>query len=352
MISRVISSIALGAAVLSSTQALAFDFEEWNLASLQRRYAKGVADPVPWAGYWWPYEKNGVARRDHDREGLSPLDRLEMVVGADGWISGWETSSHGFDTGGPDWWGHCNGWATAAIMEPEPRRSRTINGVHFSVADLKGILSEFWMESGSDTIGTRVWDEGDVSSYAFWDVIPADFHLFLTNIVGRQHRTAIIDRFTGAEVWNQPLVGYQVEPIRPDDYLGPDPEYPDLYRVNITTTIWWADDEVEPNAVTGKFKWQDDESFTKRTLRYELWLDAPPRFDAKGNLVSSGDIVVTENGFGGVWKNGSDPEFLVDTHPDFIWLPLSYASSSGYKNPNLNDDWVGQNISNIGIDAR
>ncbi|MEW6057670.1 MAG: hypothetical protein AB1540_13755 [Bdellovibrionota bacterium] len=319
-------------------------YEEWNLASLQKKYAKAMAIPTPWIGYWWPYREGGINNGLNDADGLSAAAKLDRVFGKRNWVSGWEYNRHGKGRRSPDWWGHCNGWAVAAIMEAEPRSDIDVKGVRFGVRDRKAILSEYWMESGSDFIGNRVWSAKDTSSRAFWDVVPAQFHLAMTNIVGRQGRSVIIDRYTGYEIWNQPVVAYEIKPIREDDYLGRDPRYRNLYRVNVETTLWWANDEVDPDEITPEFQWEEDDFFSKRTLRYELWVDAPLEFDSSGNLASSGNIVLTNQGTGGRWKNGSTYNELVNSHPDYIWIPLSYARSSGFKNPRINDAWVRANI--------
>ncbi|MBI3543306.1 MAG: hypothetical protein HY075_08560 [Deltaproteobacteria bacterium] len=313
-------------------------YDETNLAYLMKRYSKATADPVPWAGYWWPYRSNGIASAEADAHGESPASKADLAQGNTNWIVGWEYANHGWGRAAEDWWGHCNGWATAAIMESEPRQGRRVNDVEFTVADRKALLSEYWLESGADFIGTRVYDPNDFSSDAFWDVVPSQFHLLLANVVGRQKRSVIIDRHTGAEVWNQPLVAYEMRAITRDDDLGSDPDNPGLHRVNLETTIWWASDEVDAGDLTPEFKWRENVAFAKRTLRYELWLDGPLEFDSKGELKRSGNIV------GGIWKNGTNPEYLVDTHPDFIWVPLSYATSSGEKNPRLDDRWVYEHI--------
>lgn len=320
-------------------------FDERNLATLQKRFHKGTANPMPWSGYWWPYKSYGIAQR-MDYSGLSPAEKLDRAQGYSNWIATWEYYNHGTAQAIVDWWGHCNGWATAALMEEEPREERVVNGVRFGVGDRKAALAEYWLESGLDFIGTRVDDRNDFSSDAFWDVIPAHFHLLITNIIGRQRRAVILDRHTGAEIWNHPMLGYEIRPIHPKDYLGPNPEYPNIYRVNVTTTIWWADDNISADAVTPKFDWMESEFFASRTLKYELWVDAPLEFDSNGELVRSGNIIVTDRGYGGQWKNGFDQEALANSHPDFIWIPLSYTRSTGYKNPRLNDDWVRANLAN------
>lgn len=321
--------------MVSALPAFGARYDERNLATLQSRYAKGVADPIPWAGWWWPYNEGGISEA---------AAKVDQALDTGNRAASWENRQHGEGRRAADWWGHCNGWAAAAIMDTEPKSSITRNGVEFGIGDRKALLSEYWMESGSDFVGRRVWNSGDRTSAAFWDVVPAAFHLLLTNIVGRNRQSVILDRHTGAEVWNQPLAAYEIHPIRPENYLGSHPKYRNLYRVNVTTTIWWLSDEVEPDDVTQDFDWKENDHFEKRTLRYELWVDRPLAFDANGKLVSSGNIVLTNNGVGGQWKNGTGREALLDTHPDFIWIPLSYKRSSGYKNPRLSDGWIEKNI--------
>lgn len=337
--------MTIGTILATPKSVQASGYGQWNLAQLQRKFAKVVVSPQPWSGYWWPYNENGIANSRYDRRGVSSALKLDRALDYGNWIANWEYWNHGTGSFSDDWWGHCNGWATASIMEREPRRPVTVNGIEFAIRDRKAILSEYWMESGSDYIGTRVWDGDDFSSYAFWDVVPADFYLVLTNIVGRQRRSIVFDRYTGVEIWNQPLVAYEIAAVRPEDYLGPDPEYPGLYRVNMTTKIYWAADDVSPDAVTPTFGWKNSDFFESRKLKYELWVDAPLEFDSSGTLLRSGDVVITDSGVGGRWKNGIDPEVLVESHPDFMWLPLSYAPSSGYKNPRMDDGWISRYIS-------
>lgn len=340
-----VTSNGFAATVSSNSPAKIYGYwDEKNFAKLMKKYAKAAAKPTPWSGFWWPFKDYGIANRSYDYNGYSPADKLDAIFGYQNWVSGWEYASHGKTASTTDWYGHCTGWATAAIMEREPRDEKTFGNITFDVADRKAILTEYWLESGSDYIGTRVWDPEDTSSDAFWDVIPAQFHLLITNVVGRQKRSLILDRYTGAEVWNQPLVAYQMRPIQKEDYLGPDPKHPKLYRVNVTTALFWSEDGVKPNSITPRFEWEEGEYFAKRTLKYELWLDAPVVFNDKGEMESSGDIVVTESGYGGTWKNGTSYEAIIDSHPDFMWLPLSYTSSTGYKNPRINDSWIDNNL--------
>jgi hypothetical protein len=303
-----------------------------NLAYLHSHALSGVIDPPPWAGYWWPYTTDGIS---------DAATKYDAVNGTS--ATAWEYNNHG--SGLPnalDWWGHCNGWAAAALLVPEPKGKKSASGLTFEIRDRKALLSEVFMEVTGDFLGTRVTDPDDTTSDAFLDLVPAQFYLAFTNLVGLQHRAVVIDRYTGWQVWNQPVVAYFHEPIRPEDYLGVAPGTTNVHRVNVTTEIWWSDDNVDPDVLTPSFNRDAPAGvFQSRTLRYELWLDGPPQFDAKGNLVSSGDVILTKDGthvVGGQWKNAGLP--LVNSYPDYLWIPNASAPSSGFKNPSIDDRWV------------
>lgn len=329
-----------------------------NFAATIKSHSRAVLTPQPWASYWWPYGSNGIASGGYDSAGLSPADKYDLAyqasgrapVGPDKSAAQWERSFHSpsaYNFEG--WFGHCNGWAAAALLVPEPRAPKEIGGITFSVADQKALLSESWLEFSGDFIGTRTNEKGDVGSAAFWDIVPAQFHLVLTNVMGKQKRGVVFDRYTGDQVWNQPLVAYNIDPVRREDYLGPHPSFPDIHRVNVSTTIYWSEDNVHPEAITPQFDINNvDLSFFKtRTLRYELWLDGPVEFDEAGNITSSGNILVTgENSryHGGMWKHGTESADLVNTHPDYMWVPLAAQHSSGYKNIHIDDGWIRENI--------
>lgn len=336
-----------------------------NLAELQKAHSRAVLTPQPWAGYWWPYVGGGIGSSWRDAAGLSPADKYDQAyknflrskgkdIGKYEPMADWERGRHGPGLASvASWWGHCNGWAAAALMIAEPTVPKTIDGVTFEVRDQKALLAESWMEFSGDFLGHRVEDEHDFSSGAFWDVVPAQFHLLLTNVMGKENRGIIIDRYTGVEIWNQPLVAYAIDPIRKEDDLGEHPDFPGVYRVNVTARIWWANDNVRPDDVTPVFDFDRlqnefaDAYFPGRVLHYELWLDGPLEFDASGALTRSGDILVTHEGeryVGGVWKNGTNPAALIHSHPDYMWVPFGIQKSSGYKNPRIDDAWVREHI--------
>lgn len=306
-----------------------------NFAFLQSRFSSAVINPAPWAGFWFPYSSNGIATAASKYDAANP--------GSQG-AANWERGRHGQGLGDvADWWGHCNGWAAAAMLTSEPREAKAVGGQTFGIGDRKALLSEIFMEVTGDFLGNRVDDPSDRSSAAFRDITPAQFFIMLTNVMGSQKRTFILDRFTGHEVWNHPMVAYVSAAVTPDDYLGPDPEFPNVHRVNMTTEIYWVDDNVSPDVTTPAFDPSNPAGvFKSRTLKYELWLDGPVEFDAAGNMTRSGDVILTSTGAGGQWKNGGLP--ANNSHPDYMWIPTGPAPSSGFKNPNLSESWVLSNM--------
>lgn len=297
-----------------------------NFFNLITKYSRGQVTPTPWAGYWWPFSEDGTANADA---------KYESVIGTSGATS-WEKTNHGPNVPGiQDWWGHCNGWSAAAVLHPEPTAALTRGSVTFSVGDQKALLSEIAMEVDGDFFGHRETDPNDFTSLTYQDVFPDQFFLVLTNIVG-SGRPLIIDRYTGVQVWNQPVVGYQIDPVTSADYLGADPSSPDVYRVMITLQVWWASDSVPGEYVTQPFQFADNDSFQSRVLTGEIWLDAPPQFDASGKLVGAGNVILTsQNGYvlGGQWHNGVTEG--VQSHPDYMWIPFNEKPSTGYSNPDL-----------------
>ncbi|MHC4829494.1 MAG: hypothetical protein ACYTFT_03935, partial [Planctomycetota bacterium] len=155
-----------------------------------------TATNTPWSGTWWPFQSGKLAKGYHgpanftydsdtetftevagiDKNELAPLRKYDEFMklrhGTDP-RSAWlelqgdddddfhhhvhGARKQGFDDDGVNysWWGHCNGWAAAAVMEREPFAPITAEGIRFEVADLKGLLSESYWGVRSDFTGRR-----------------------------------------------------------------------------------------------------------------------------------------------------------------------------------------------------
>ncbi|RMG21571.1 MAG: hypothetical protein D6729_00480 [Deltaproteobacteria bacterium] len=270
-----------------------------------------------------------------------------------------EVLNHGNGQEGVEgWWGHCNAWSAAAVMDPEPRHSTTVDGIEFSPADVKAYLTEAWMEHRSSFFGSRAdhdpTDESDMD-VAFKDVTPAAFHIFFADQLGNKDKSFVIDRYTGSQVWNQPIRAYQtkIEPL----YQGDTPERRritqtvygwrgegqerdlgerEVYPVLVTTTIHWITDGLPHDALTVEnindvddedefadawaIRRKYDDQVEVRTLTYELWLTRPLG-DEDAEIIGDG-----------VWKHANP--LGNQNHPDFMWQPLAQgAARRNYENP-------------------
>lgn len=324
---------------------------EKNFASLINKYAQGKPKRAPWAGYWWPYKESGIASNSHGGNG-SPAGKYDAARGHQTSAQSWEARFHGPGVKGiQGWWGHCNGWCASAALYPEPNASAKVNGIEFDIADIKGLLAEAGMSANADFFGNRVDFANDYNTPKYQDTVPDQYFLVLTNYMGKLGNTVLIDRYTGEQIWNQPLAGYRIEYPKPEDYLGADPSNPNVYRINVTSTIWWASDEVSASIQTPEFDFpaNDTDVFASRVLTSEIWLDAPVVFGPDGKITSSGNVIVTRQGeyfFGGAWKMGEG--FPVDAWPDYMWVPYSLVPSTDpdddSANPQIDIRWIENHI--------
>ena len=269
-----------------------------------------------------------------------------------------EIWSHGTaQYGVQHWWGHCNAWAAAAIMEPEPRFSTTVENadgtqVTFTAGDVKALITEVYMELSSSFYGTRNdyhKDEASREKINYKDVTPAAFHIFFADQIGNKDRSFVIDRYTGDQVWNQPVKAYRSTvtvlndgaSVRKNVVVTKYPNWgnpnvaelgeQDVWEVSITTTMHWITDGVphEKLTVTNIDDSISDADFANsnavgsrwdhqveiRTLSYTLWLDKSPD-DPEAQVVGDGE-----------WNHGSTWSYD-QLHPDFMWQPQANVNNS------------------------
>jgi hypothetical protein len=275
------------------------------------------------------------------------------------------------------WFGHCNAWAAAAIMDDEPRHETVVDGITFSAADVKGLLTEAWMELRSSFQGSRCNWAGDSESrekVAWTDVTPAGFHIFFADQIGNKDRSFVIDRHTGSEVWNQPVKAFRVIEAKPLYETNDDGEAvpvdtdvkitrygyrgtgsveslgnQGVYPVSFKTTMHWVTDGLPHDKLTAPYDDSiDDETFSNsweignlfehqveiRTLNYILWL-THPMDDPEARIVGDGD-----------WNHG-DTHSYDQLHPDFMWQPHANTPSSNprrYENPFLDYNVVTEQL--------
>lgn len=274
------------------------------IAAMAGESAKGEIKPAPWSGDWWS-RKKGFLVKGWPGHTPSPFERYDRYVetrtGKNPGAWAWESNvkNNHYNPNAADWEGHCNGWAAASVMAPEPRMKRTRNGVVFETADQKAILSEQYMNTYCNFFGTRYW--GSDNDYD--DIYPDEFHRLLLKYIGEGKSAMICDVQPGAEVWNFPL--YKFESSWSTGWF-------DSNKLKVTTKVYYADDGVKPDFLGTKW-------FTT-TYTYNLIVD------------DDGNVIRSE------WTGDSRKN-----HPDFVWIPMSDSPNppgGTLENPNIDPKFV------------
>lgn len=354
---------------------------------------------IPWSGSWWPMGKGELGfgwtekktysyneeKDEFKKESgvltvdLSPMAKYDLYVtkkygknpgaallelqgdegqGFSHHVYGKQKKEYEKQGVSFSWWGHCNGWAAASIMEAEPMSAHTTRGVRFEVADLKGLLSESFfgcdayftgrrynkpsndIERASDE-GTRLLkllDENkpdELAKYKTWfknahgrestltnakdfrsalqgyldsfkkrytdaydDPNPAVFHRIITTMIGKRKSALVFDTSADEEVWNFPAWKYTLK-IK-DTKKTKKINGVDRRVMNVECTLWIVSDGVGENTLGSRS--------SENNYSYELYCDE------QGRAVD------------GAWTEGS-----ADRHPDFAWAPLANNTGADYE---------------------
>jgi len=114
------------------------------------------------------------------------------------------------------WWGTCHAWTPASQLIPEPQHAVTMNGVTFEVGDIKALAQNVFDQTDAVMLGGRCNSKDithDVHGSAnddCSDVNPGALHVVMTNFLGLSNLALVEDRTANYEVWNQPVVGYEI----------------------------------------------------------------------------------------------------------------------------------------------
>ncbi|MCU0866430.1 MAG: hypothetical protein MUC36_21820 [Planctomycetes bacterium] len=303
--------------ILNQPEALGFAIER-RLDQLPRR---GQAEVVPWSGWWWPMRADGTAAGGAN----SPLGKYARAFGLGDAPVQWEREHHGTAGGrAPEsWWGHCNGWAAAAILEPVPQRDVEINGVVLTATDLSGLLCAAYFGCHALGLDERYagTDTPSVDSFgrpvdrAYRDINPAVLHLLASNRIGVDRKAFVADVSPGSQVWNHPVWAFEVEKLRElrdgaaaveeitaRSFRGAYPFNPAAVRFFAVTAryrITSGHNGVAPPS-------NQDPEQRSTWVKYDYVLET----DAEGSIL------------GGEWVRDSRTD-----HPDFCWVPLTPSSS-------------------------
>jgi len=152
----------------------------------------------------WQSKSFQNAGKMHDGIDNNGKDGVDECNGSDG------------NDGVATWWGTCHAWSPAALMEPEPQRPVTVNGVEFTVGDIKALIQNAYDSTSAVMLGGRCNAEEithDVNGSAnaeCADVNAGSFHIILANFLGIAQLPLVEDRTQNFEVWNQPVLKYEV----------------------------------------------------------------------------------------------------------------------------------------------
>ena len=259
----------------------------------------------------WQHESKGIAKAHN---GIDDDDDGETD----------ECGGEDYD-GIESWWGLCHAWVPAAILEPEPLKAVTMNGVEFTVSDIKALLIAQYDRSSAHMLGGRCNereverddDTGRVLLDECRDTNPGAWYVVATNFLGIQKRAFAEDRTMGYQVWNQPILGYQIteeKEVTEEEAMEmlkqPGKKYTEVF--NSPDVASWRYVKMNSDYITESSASEDEpliENIARytRTDRYEMIIE----LDAEGMVI------------GGEWLNYSNA-----THPDFLWLPLqSYGGN-------------------------
>ena len=312
----------------------------------------------------WSYELNK----------LSPMDKFAVAQYLEGntypnpfLISAWEILNS-YNPAGESWWGHCNGWAAAAILTNEPRESITFDQgdveIEFTTADQKGLLTEAHYGVHSQFYGERYNDEEDDVS----DLSPKAFHKLVSFFIDELGVPMVFDTTATEAVWNFPAYGYKMDVTETTD-----PARESLVNVNTATKAELAalpgmgdaiaERIVEHRYYNGAFQSLDElkeiegvgeERFADFKDRvtvevyarsFDVTATVTLTTDSVGETHIDGDeprnftdvfkysIKTDDEGLvvGGEWENDED-------HPDFAWIPYHNTTrreTGGSENPFL-----------------
>jgi len=348
-----------------------FDGElEYRLDALPR---EGRAEHAAWPSTYWPTYEDGINDRWLAPSELSPAEKYDMAF--NGWTPDPEFMAlRPFDRNAPvpdvdwdpeyydglgplarhvseekgnrrdreaalsndgaptdewgveTWWGLCHQWAPASMLEGRPERAVTYNGVRFEVADIEGLLIAAYEGSRYTMLGGRCEssdvardERGRAIDSGCRDTNPGSFHVIMANFLGLRGQSIAEDRTYDYEVWNQPVVAFDVTRMEEIDVAkanellnvdGVEYDYNDdavqLFEVHASATY-----VTESHPSTTPAPSSDYEKRDYYTYILEV--------DADGHVI------------GGEWFGDS-----LYNQPDFLWMPQR-AERSGLPNLDLDD---------------
>jgi len=262
----------------------------------------------------WQSQVFQGAGQMHDGIDNNGKDGVDECNGSDG------------NDGVAGWWGTCHAWTPAALLEPEPQHSVTVNGVTFDPGDIKALTQNAYDSTSAVMLGGRCNSEminHDVNGSAnddCSDVNAGSLHVILANFLGLAQLPLIEDRTANWEVWNQPVVGYEV-----------------TKQTEISKTK--ANECVGATGSTWKYNTSAKKLYeVKVTVTYISESSPDNRPHGFENYTSEDDYhYILELNDAGKILGGRYCTDSTNSHVDFLWSPTGTHKAS---NPSVNADKV------------
>ena len=264
---------------------------------------------------------------------LSPAEKYDLLVGDKNFTltrAMFEEGRGYFERNGSveSWMGICHGWAPAAYMLPRPKKMvwvKSADGkydIPFYPSDIKSLGSLLYAKNNSETkfVGGRCNtkdpqkdENGRVTDQNCFDNNPATWHFAMINQIGVNNRSMVMDATFDYEVWNQPILGYELR------YFNPDKMTYENNLADATTKLGFFNKD--------KFKKYRDPK-TKSIIGIEMKVKYIVETSPSHNQMDSAhydgikavtylyDLELDSNGnvIGGEWYSNA--------HPDFLWTPV------------------------------
>lgn len=343
---------------------------EYGIADLDHRGLLHSMLPVlPWSDSYWPMYKGIIANRYADPKfpdskkwidnlqyvrahpasevvssgsqtainQLSPAEKYDPLVGDSGWNLtnfAWNQGQKHYDRSGvvAGWMGICHGWSAAAHMlaalTTHAVEAVAVTGerVTFYPGDIRALNSMLWANAPPPThfVGNRCKTSNPMRNRSgrfidegCFDTNPATWHLIVTNQLGINKRSFVMDTTFDYQVWNFSAVGYDVtyfnpQSLRPARSLSQGmvsikeftvDKFRSFRNPKTKYVIGITMDAKHADAVAPR---RDVTSTKTKTLRYVYDLE----LDANYNIV------------GGEW--------YTKAHPDFLWSFAPNAQALAY----------------------
>lgn len=326
----------------------------------QNGLTSAALNETPWSGDYWPIAKGILGSRPFAKQfnmletwlerfefiqkfspdkqlkerGASSLaelavsEKFELLIGEKNFRLSkamWQEGKKYYDHDGKveEWMGICHGWAPASYMRPRPTQKIILPSydkqwdIPLYPDEIKGLISYVW---GYNKYPVRFIGERcnlkNPSRRECQDINPATWHLVVTNRLGQQKKSFVMDATYDYEVWNQPVFAYEYTYFNPqtgklvsqinDAIVQTEDFANDRYKKNrskeatqiigIKMRVGYA---VEVQARANDRDQASLDAVHWVEYRYDLELN--PKFEIVGG------------------------EWYQQAHPDFLWAPVDEA---------------------------